>query len=191
MGIGSLPNDELPLCSKQVWYYQNGRYVTLTNSVIQRGEEADLYIPLKFEGLKPEDIQYLSAAGVKRVTLYSILNGSPNQQSLSIKRSYLIPLEESAEDKYGSYMLPVQEGFPSENKTAFKQEDSNKNSNEDSNKDSNKDSNEDHNISKVQSYDNYKFSSSGLVALIFLIIIIIIILWAYQVHNIKDLGPKA
>ncbi len=166
VGIGSLPNEKLSLCSKQVWYYQDGRYVALTDPIKQRSEEADLYVPLKFEGLKPEDIQYLSAGGIKRVTLYSILNGSPTQQSLSIKRSYLIPLEESAEDKYDTYMLPIEKGFKAQTMTEFGKQ---------------KDYKEDHNISEV--HKNYNFSGSGLIAFIFIIIIIIIILWAYQAQG--------
>ena len=132
----------------------------------QRSEEADLYIPLKFEGLKSEDIEYLSASGVKRITLYSILNGSPKQQALAIKRSYLIPLEEGSEDKYRTYILPIQEGFSEADRRLLAK------------------SEPDYFYRTIQDGE-YGFNGSEIGLFIIIIIIIVIVLWAYKTAGYK------
>lgn len=88
IGIGAIPPNNVdnkdnlpPVCSQQVWYYQNDEYRRLTNDVT-RAKVADIYVPISFNGLSEIDIKKLLKAGVLEVNIYTMIKDKNTKEEI-------------------------------------------------------------------------------------------------------------
>ncbi len=110
IGIGALPSRDMgkgspAVCPRQVWYYQNDGYKRLTNHQNKSVQEADIYVPLDFNGLTDDQVSYLVRKQVEHISFYTLVKKKDTDEQIAVRRTSSISLNEAKVGNVNEHFL--------------------------------------------------------------------------------------